>query len=103
MNESNRADIPQPEIPSEDHATVANVIHRETLAFQQKDFAHWQQYWLQTEQTQDVFFSSTAGLNVFRGWKEVAANMKKFFDEDPVTKVLDFGQDNMRVSLSGDT
>ena len=85
-----------------DRAAIATAIRAETLAFQRRDFESWADCFVQDEETHDVLVSSIAGLSVLRGWSAVAAHMEQSFRKGLVSELVAFGQDNMRISVSGD-
>ncbi len=86
-----------------DDEAIAAVIHAETLAFQNEDFDAWARCWVHDERTRDVCISNTAGLSVLSGWSEIAEHMQRVFREDLSCKIVDFGQENLKISLSGNT
>lgn len=90
-------------LPSADEEAIAAVIHADTLAFQQEDFDAWADLWVHDARARDVSISNTAGLSVVSGWTEIAANMKRVFDLGMSCKLVDFGQTNMQITISGDT
>lgn len=94
----NRTDLLQ-----DDYAAIAAVIHADTLAFQNGDFPAWTECWVQDERARDVCISETAGLSVLTGWSEIRDHMKRVIAEDLNCKIEDFGQENMKISISGDT
>ena len=88
--------------PSCDREAIADVIRAETLAFQRRDFEAWSDCFLQDEQTHDVLVSSVAGLSVLQGWPAVAAHMERVFRDGLPSELIAFGQENMRIDVSGD-
>ncbi|MEP1205844.1 MAG: nuclear transport factor 2 family protein [Rhizobiaceae bacterium] len=87
----------------DDHNAIAAVIHADTHAFQNEDFEAWAACWVHDERARDVCISETAGLSVLTGWTEISAHMKRVFAEDLSCKVLDFDQQNLDISITGNT
>jgi len=88
---------------ADDLALISAVIRAETQAFQDDDISAWSDCWVQDERTQDVYVSSTAGLSVINGWAAVSAHMQHTFQNDLGCQMVRFGQDKMRITVSGDT
>ena len=88
---------------SDEVAAIAAVIHAETLAFQHQDFEGWQECWLHSDRTTDVYISSTAGLSAVRGWTAISSHMKKAFQDDLIDKMVDFEHRDMQFSVEDDT
>lgn len=88
---------------SDEIAAIAAVIRAETLAFQNQDFDAWQECWLHSDRTRDVYISSTAGLSAVSGWKAISSHMRKAFEGDLIDRMVDFQHKNMQVSVSADT
>lgn len=88
--------------PSEgDRQAIAEVIRAETLAFQRRDFDAWAACFVQDSRAHDVLVSSVAGVSVLDGWAEVAAHMRHVFEDGLAAELVEFGQENMKVSVSG--
>ena len=103
MNKMQRTTTIPPAVAVTDEESIAAVIRAETLAFQREDFEAWADCWVHDARARDVSISSTAGLSVVSGWTEIAANMKRVFDRGLSCKLVDFGQQNMQITISGDT
>ncbi len=89
------------ETDASEYAAIAHVIRAETLAYKSKDFSAWAECFVQNEDTHDVLVSNVAGLSVHKGWPEVASHMKRIFREGLATDLVDFGQENMHIKISG--
>ncbi|WP_198549951.1 nuclear transport factor 2 family protein [Mameliella alba] len=96
---------PQPVPPAQDpdRAAVAAVIRAETTAFQQRDYAAWARCWVQEPRTRDVYVSPATGLTVHSGWAQISRYMKHVMDSGIGCPNVPFGQENLRITLSGDT
>lgn len=81
---------------------ITSVIHAETLAFQNQDLDAWQECWLHSERTHDIYVSATAGLSVVRGWSAIYSHMRKAFRDDLIDRMVDFEHKDLRVNLSGE-
>lgn len=85
-----------------DRAAIADVIRAETRAFQRRDFEAWSDCFHQDEQTHDVLVSSVAGLSVLQGWPMVAAHMERVFRDGLTSELIEFGQEDMKINITGD-
>lgn len=103
MDKRQRTTTITPSVPMTDEESIAAVIHADTLAFQREDFEAWADCWVHDVRARDVSISHTAGLSVVSGWTAIAANMKRVFDHGLSCKLVDFGQRNMQITISGDT
>ena len=92
-----------PDAHQSDYDAIAEVIRADTLAFQREDFDAWIALWVQDDRARDVCISMTAGLSVLEGWDEIAAHMRRVLDRNLSCKLQEFGQQNLRVSVTGDT
>ncbi len=81
---------------------IARVIHTETLAFQNEDYDAWKVHWTQDDRTRDIFISSIAGLSVISGWAAISGHMKRVFETGLSDRLIEFRQQNMQISVSGD-
>ena len=88
---------------SDETVAIAEVIRKETWAFQHQDFDAWQECWLHSERTTDAYISATAGLSVVRGWNAISSHMRKAFEEDLVDRMIDFQHKDMQVSVMGNS
>lgn len=86
-----------------DRAAIAALLHAETETFQNEDFEAWAALWVQEDRTMDVAYSRSAGLGAAEGWPEISRRMRKVFDENINCGLVDFGQENLRINLYGDT
>ncbi len=82
---------------------IAAVIRADTLAFQKQDFDAWADCWVHDERARDVCVSETAGISILSGWTETASHMKRVFDENLTSKLVDFGQSNLKANIVGNT
>ena len=89
--------------PMTEKEAIIAVIRAETRAFQHEDFDALSECWVHDESARDVSISNIAGLSVVCGWTEIAANFKRVFDHRLSCKLIDFGQDNLQVNISGET
>lgn len=90
-----------PEV-KDDIEAITQVIRRDTLAFQNQDYAAWERSWAQNERTRDVFISTTAGISVVSGWSAIASHMRKVFDDRLSDRMTGFGHENLQISVIGD-
>ncbi len=87
----------------DDAMAIAEVIRAETRAFQRQDFDAWQDCWLHSDRTRDVYISATAGISTVSGWEAIASHMRKAFDDDLIDRMSDFQHRDMQISVTGDT
>lgn len=86
----------------DDFEAIVQVIRDDTLAFQSQDYAAWKKGWAQDERARDVFISTTAGISVVSGWPAIATHMRKVFDDGLSDPMIDFGYENLQISIIGD-
>ncbi len=95
--------LPSSDPADDDRAAIAATIRAETLAFQNRDYDAWARCFVQDERTQDIYVTTTSGLSVQSGWAEVSTYMKHVLDNGLGCPKVPFGQDNMRISVTGDS
>ncbi len=81
---------------------IAQVIHAETMAFQNHDYDAWQRCWAHDDRVQDILISTTSGISVVSGWSAIAAHMQNVFDNKLSDRLVEFGQENLRINIIGD-
>lgn len=92
-----------PEADQRDVDAIAKVIRADTLAFQNEDFEAWKACWVHDDRAKDVCISSTAGISVLSGWSAIGAHMRKVFESGASCGLVEFGQKNLQVTVTGDT
>lgn len=93
--------IPVP-VSDDDEAAIAAVIHAETQAFVDADFDAWAACHVQDKRRTDMGITATTGLNVVRGWADIAAEMKHVIANDLGCGMVRFRQDNLQITVQGD-
>jgi DNA-binding CsgD family transcriptional regulator len=92
---------PFPSDSDSDRAAIKAVLRAETAAFQAKNFEAWQSYWVHDERTTDIMASTIAGVSVLRGWPAVAEHMRQVLGSNLQFQLLEFGQENMQIEVTG--
>lgn len=86
-----------------DTQAILAVLHAETQAFVDADFEAWSQFWVRDDRLQSVQFSPAVGLAIYDGWDTMAAETKHVLDHGLGCRMTSFGQENMRLTVKGDT
>jgi tetratricopeptide (TPR) repeat protein len=83
-----------------DVTAIKNVIIAETSSWASKDYAAWQETWVQDPEALAVYISKYNHREI-RSWKAIAASMKEQMAENPEPFLAEIVRENFSIRVDG--